>query len=260
VSVDVPEGWSVEPSSRDFALDGDRTPETHTASFDVTVPATATAGDRTLGLTATAGGMRAEATATVRVVDAGCAFTSDGWCAAKLDAFLNHDGISTHAHPGDGTFDGSGWSYAAEVMPAPGPVTMLGTPFEFPDSADGANNSIAASGQTVLLPEGRFDGARMIGASHHGAADPAVATLNYSDGSTDTVSIAFSDWAQPPGAGQQIAWTADHRHYRSTGDVGPTVFLFGRSLAVDPSRTLESITLPNNPRLNVFAVSLHAAG
>ena len=45
---------------------------------------------------------------------------ANGECrpVADLSELFDNDGISTDANPGDGNFDGGGWSFAAELLPA----------------------------------------------------------------------------------------------------------------------------------------------
>src|SRR3954454_12687278 len=71
-----------------------------------------------------------------------------------LDALYDTDGIDTAAARG-GDFDGSGYTFPGEQLPA-GRVEVDGIPFDFPASTAGAKNNVVALGQRVELPKGRY--------------------------------------------------------------------------------------------------------
>jgi PKD repeat protein len=212
------------------------------------------AGRYTANLTVTdPDGNTGRKTVAVRVL-------ADGECRAVADltGSFNNDGISTHAKPGDGNFDDGGWSYAAELLPESvrangGPVEFDGVDYEFPSPADGQLNTVEARGQTIQLPSGRFDELKLLGAAHHGDVQ-AGATITYTDSTTDAVTLSYTDWAQSPKFGETIAVNMPHRHDPS-GDTGPRVYIFGQTIPVDPTKDLASITLPDEDRLHLFAIS-----
>src|SRR6185437_11579589 len=73
----------------------------------------------------------------------------------SLTAFYNHDAIDT-ATAHDGNFDGSGYSFPGDSLPANGLVTVGGVPYQLGSFAAGAKNDIVALGQTIPLPAGRY--------------------------------------------------------------------------------------------------------
>ncbi len=59
--------------------------------------------------------------ATVEVREAArCAGEGGDMCAVDLGKELNHDGAATVAASDEGDFDGGGWSYDGELLPAAG--------------------------------------------------------------------------------------------------------------------------------------------
>jgi hypothetical protein len=48
----------------------------------------------------------------------------------------------------------------------------------------------------------------------------------------------------------------DHRIKAGKGVDGPPVRLFGQSLALDGTKAVRSIALPNDPRVEVYAVTV----
>ncbi|WP_209020779.1 PKD domain-containing protein [Nocardioides sp. 1609] len=244
-----PQGQAVT-YAWDFGVDG-TTDDTSTEQ-DPTYTY-ATAGRYTATLTVTdPDGNTGTATVAVRALESGvCRAVAD------LSTFFNNDGISTHANPGNGNFDGGGWAYATETLPEGvrangGPLVVDGVDHEFPSSVDGLLNNVETNGQTIPLPTGRFSGLSIIAAAHNGDVQQP-ATITYGDGTTSTVQLRFTDWAVSPKFGETIAVDMPHRH-DAGGDTGPRVFLWAQQVAVQ-DKDLVSITLPSDPKLHVFAIS-----
>ncbi|MBP0458176.1 GDSL-type esterase/lipase family protein [Streptomyces montanisoli] len=226
---------------------------------DLEVPATTKPGTHHVTFTVrTSDGRRAHARATLDVEHVGCA-QSDDACTVDLTSAYDHDSIATAAHPGDGDFDGLGWSYAAETLPAADTEVLAGSPFAFPSGADGVDNTVTAKGQTLPLPGLRAGDVRLLAAASGGAVS-TTATVTYTDGTTASLPLNVSDWASGPQAGEDVAVAAPYRYKAAAGRDGPAVDIYARTLPLDPSRTLRSITLPDQARLQLFAVTVHQAG
>ncbi len=155
-----------------------------------------------------------------------------------------------------GGFDGAGYSYPAEEMPPPGLFVSGDVLWTFPRYLDGADNLVAA-GQTVTVPAATYRTLHVLGAAVRGPAEAPV-TLRYSDGGTAQVTLRLSDWGRVPVYGERIAVQTTHRH-SSTGDNPLPVRILHQVLAVDPARTLTSVTLPNASRIHLFALTLQQA-
>jgi lysophospholipase L1-like esterase len=226
---------------------------------DVKVPATTTPGAHHVTFTVrTSDGRQATAQATIDVEHVGCAQTDDA-CTVNLTSAYDHDSIATAANPGDGNFDGLGWSYAAETLPAAGTDVLAGTPFDFPSGADGVDNTVTAQGQTLPLP-GLHAGTLRVLAAASGGAVKTTATVTYTDGSTASLPLNVGDWASGAQAGEDVAVAAPYRYKAGSGVDGPAVDIFAHTLTVDPSRTLRSITLPDQAQLQLFAVTVNQGG
>ncbi|MBE3576406.1 MAG: hypothetical protein IMX00_01715 [Limnochordales bacterium] len=172
-----------------------------------------------------------------------------------LRAHFNQDGVSTLANPADGNFDGVGWNLAAELMPPAGQVVKLaGVEWLMPEYADGLLNNIQARGQRLPLPKGMYSGLYIL-ATATGGGQTGKLTVNYADGSTQTVDIRVSDWCGEPSFGEEVAWEMAHRYDRN-GPTGPATRLFRVWWKLDASREIESVVLPNNPSIHIFALTL----
>ncbi|SFF18377.1 alpha-L-fucosidase [Actinacidiphila alni] len=191
------------------------------------------------------------------------AHRSDTWGSVPgavpvpLDAWFDNDGIDTAAARG-GNFDGSGYSFPGEELPA-GPTVIGGVDFLFPSSAAGAKNNIVANGQRLDLPPGRYLSASFLVSCSYGAAS-GTATVHYADGSTSSAPLGGSDWYS--GGGEL---TASFR-YSPTGTDAHPVAIGISDLWTDPARDAVAVTLPvtgpateGTSALHVFALSLQPA-
>lgn len=145
-----------------------------------------------------------------------------------LDSWFDNDGIDT-AEARGGDFDGSGYTFPGEELPA-GEREIDGTTFLFPASGAGAKNNIVALGQRIDLPPGRYLSGLFLTACSYGAAS-GQATVHYADGTTSTPALGGPDWYSGSGA-----LTAPYR-YRPDGDKDAhQVSIAVTEIALDPTR------------------------
>ena len=157
-----------------------------------------------------------------------------------LDTWFTNDGIDSASAPG-GDFDGSGYTFPAEHLPAGTTATVGGVPFRFGSAAAGAKNDVVATGQTIDLPRGRYFVAYFLVAASYGACG-GTATVHYADGSTSTGSLSGPDWYTGSGA------LVSPFRYAPGGVVdGNPVSLATGQVWVDPAREAGSLS-PNELR------------
>jgi predicted alpha-1,2-mannosidase len=188
-----------------------------------------------------------------------------GTVAGLSDAF-NSRGITSDSAPDAANCDGWGWSYSAEALAAAGAsgssVTVNNVVFPWP--AAGALDNFVPGGQTITLA-GAHAGGRLalLGAVTAGPATGS-ATLSYSDGSSATATIGFSDWTLNGGKAQvmdgtQIAFVTKYRNYIA-GQQDPTqTYIFYTEVPLDPAKTIASVTLPptvSAGRMHIFSLAL----
>ncbi|MBM7513499.1 PKD repeat protein [Nocardioides cavernae] len=235
----------------DFGVDGtdddtstEKSPTwTYTAAGEYTATVTATDPDGNTG------------TSSVRIE-----VLADGECrpVADLSELFNNDGISTDANPGDGNFDGGGWTFAAELLPQAvqqngGPVRINGVDYDMGSPADGQLNNVESDGQVIPLPTGTYDELSILATAHNGDVQKE-ATLAYNDGSTVQVPLRFTDWAVTPKFGEEIAIDMPYRH-NGGGDTSPRVMIFTQRIPLEAGKQPDTLTLPVDPKLHVFGVS-----
>ena len=127
--------------------------------------------------------------------------------------------------------------------------------YDAPDPSGTAPNFVEARGQAMLLPAGSYSALRLVAAAHHGPVT-TVLTVRYTDGTTADVPVAVGDWAGAGRQGGSVTLEMPHRIQRGQGVDGPPVRLFGASADLDASKTVRSIGLQNDPRVQVYAMTL----
>ncbi|MFE3166955.1 alpha-L-fucosidase [Streptomyces sp. NPDC059224] len=172
-----------------------------------------------------------------------------------LDSLYDNDGIDT-ADARGGDFDGSGYTFPGEELPA-GRVEVDGIPFDFPAATAGAKNNVVALGQRVDLPKGHYLSAVFLTAGSYGNA-AGRATVHYADGTTTTAGLSGSDWYA---VGGPLA--APYRYQPDGGKDQHAVGIGTCEVWIDPQREAVALTLPvtgpaeaGKAALHVFALSL----
>ena len=80
--------------------------------------------------------------------------------------------------------------------------------------------------------------------------------MNYTDGTSTTFSQSISDWATPQSnTGESVAVSMAYRNTSSGGQYNSTFNLYGYTLAIDDTKTIASITLPNDKNVEIVAIT-----
>ncbi|MFG3200446.1 alpha-L-fucosidase [Streptomyces sp. NPDC048192] len=216
---------------------------------------------RRLVLGAAAGATAAAALPLTASTPARAAGEQAPWAAVPdpvpvpLGALYDNDGIDTASARG-GDFDGSGYTFPGEELPA-GRIEVGGVPFDFPASTAGAGNNVVALGQRIDLPRGHYLSAVFLTAGSYGDAS-GRATVHYADGSTSTATLGGTDWYAAGGPlSAPYRYTPDGTKDEHSVGIGTS------EVWLDPRREAVAVTLPvtnpaavNKTSLHVFALSL----
>ncbi|MCX5249609.1 MULTISPECIES: GH92 family glycosyl hydrolase [unclassified Streptomyces] len=182
-----------------------------------------------------------------------------------LLAAYDNTGISDDESDHDeADFDGGGWSYSRQALAAAGLApgghgTVDGLAFSWPNSPSARPDNVAADGQTVQLadPAARLS---FIGSAVNGD-QRTKASVTYSDGTTDTIDLAFTDWTVGGGAGtvqygnEVVARTAYRNVSGADRDPVATYVFATKPFAAPEGKTIASVTLPRNTDLHVFTLA-----
>ncbi len=202
-----------------------------------------------------------------------------------LARVYNVDAVAPESAPGDGDADGKGSALPAEDFPpdafgllAPGlPGSKIASAknppaypsgyyadvsptarligFRYGPQENGAKNAVSCDGQVITVPRGRYTGLHVSAASTGGQERPLTLTLTYRDGKTETVTRAVPDWGRPP-TGREAVAILTRRRRTPQGDVAAVSALRHSVVPVTVGKDLVSITLPNDPAIKIFAMTL----
>jgi predicted alpha-1,6-mannanase (GH76 family) len=165
----------------------------------------------------------------------------------------NLRGIGTQA--GDANLDGFGFALAAQELQTNesfrGHVFTLG-----PTAAGKANVLAGGPGVTAPLPNGSAAVVHLLLVAVNGNQVGQSFGVTYTDGSQSTFTLDLPDWfaANPtPGVdfavGMPLRWSGSGPSYGN-------MHVLHAALAVDPTKTVKGLVLPNNVHVKVLAATL----
>jgi predicted alpha-1,2-mannosidase len=255
-SISSPDGLTITPRSGTLLL-GAR----GTGTQSVSVKAPQTEGRHLLTITYRSGTGAALPTVTTEV---------DVAKPGALWPFYNNVGIASDGTRGTADFDGYGWAYSAQQLAAAGAapggtLTVDGISFHLPDTKPGDPDNISATGQTIPLTAANVSRIGFLGSSSGALPGVSInAEVHFSDGGSQTFTLALSDWtlgggtASGPSYGNRTAATTSYRNGSDGTSETAKTYLFETDAALSGHRTITSITLPaptSSGRLHVFAIA-----
>jgi beta-glucosidase len=169
---------------------------------------------------------------------------------SSLAAAYDNVGITDNADPAAGDFDGTGETFSAEALAAGTPTPLTaggqasfgGTTFTWP-TAVGTPDDVIADGQTIDLSGSGTD-LGFLGAGAFGAAS-GTGTITYTDGSTQSYSLAMADWYNnAPVSGDELATTTTSWNFSSSTQTAHPVSIYFASVPLQAGKTVASVTLP----------------
>ncbi len=188
---------------------------------------------------------------------------------ANPSDYYDDTGTSPDSNQACANYDGVGFSYSANALSSAGftpgaTVKADGLTFKWTSGQPCGPDNILAAGQTMLVsgPAGS-NTLGLLESSTDGGTQGTI-TINYTDGSSSTATITSSDWAGGPGATETAAATLPYRNSTSGSSQQLTVYVYATTVAVDRTKTVQSVTFPNVSNttsggataMHIWAVSL----
>ncbi len=164
-------------------------------------------------------------------------------------------------------FDDAGDAYSYNELnlgtPATaGQVNYQGTTFTLGQPT--VPNAISSGAVYTLTQPGNYSSVYLIGAAadivengNKGNAPGAAFLLTYSTGNAVTETVDMSAWNRTGGGtfgDETVVATTNHANTQSGGSNPGTYRLYGYQIAADPTRTLVSVTLPNDRNVVIMAL------
>jgi alpha-mannosidase len=120
-----------------------------------------------------------------------------------------------------------------------------------------ANSPDAVSGKTISLPGAHFSGLRLLAFAVNGSQRMQNFTVTYTDGTSSSFMQSLSDWSDTGNAKGESP--AGEMAYRVMGDGSKDAnpfYTHAYSFALEPGKTVKSISLPANRDVVVLGITL----
>ena len=168
--------------------------------------------------------------------------------AVNMSSADNLFAIANNGTPVSG-IGNDGYAYSANLLGSI--VSWSGETFSL--GAAAARN--AATSTTITLPAGNYTNLSFLATGIYGSQLNQVFTVTYTDGTTTVFTQSLSDWGAPQNfAGESTAVAMAYRVIPSGAtQIGPWN-VYAYSFALNSSKTVKSLTLPNNLSVVVLAI------
>jgi hypothetical protein len=174
----------------------------------------------------------------------------------SLASAFNRTGIYTvgSMYSSTGGLDGGGFAYSASELVS-SPIWNNTT---FVLGGVNSPNDVSANRQVILLPSGNFSAVSLLATGVNGNQRQQVFTAKYADGTTTTFTQSLSDWVTPQSFPGEAIAVGMRTRTTASGSVEsfPSLNLYGYSFTLDNSKAVSSITLPDNPNVEVLAITV----
>jgi alpha-L-fucosidase 2 len=191
-----------------------------------------------------------DATITSEMEDSLAQLGGNGGPGSVLPYNVNAIYTNGSTFPSTGGADGVGNAYSATLLGAS--AAFNGTTFTYgPSNAPDAFTNV-----TVALTPGSFSSLNILAYAIYGDQASQTFQVNYTNGTYSTVTQSISDWGIPGNySGEtKVATMAYRNTYTGGENNGTTTYVYGYTLPVNSSLTVESITLPANNNVRVLGI------
>ncbi len=186
-------------------------------------------------------------------------FTNVQFASQQVDlsSAFNNGGIASDGSLFNNgqSLDSGGSSFSATLLK--NSVSWHGSAFNI--GAADTNDTVMTTGQTIIIPTGTFSSLQFLATATRGSQANQTFTINYTDGTTQTYTQGISDWASSSTyAGESVAVSMPYRNGGGGTSQAGNFKLYGYTIALNPTKIVESITLPNNGNVKLLAMNLLA--
>jgi hypothetical protein len=180
------------------------------------------------------------------------ATATSGTVSVPLSSDYNVYGIySPGSTYSTGGFDNDGYSYSTDKIGST--IVWNGLTFNIgpPNSPD------AVANETINLPAGKFTNLYMLGAMVNNISASQQFTVTYTDGTTTQVTQNMSDWVYAAGwPGESVVNCNYDRNFDNGTTQADSVCVYGYDIALDDTKIVESVTLPNTRNIVFLSMDL----
>jgi hypothetical protein len=118
-------------------------------------------------------------------------------------------------------------------------------------------DAVGSSGQSIALPAGKFADLALFATGIEGDQTGQTVTVNYTDGTSTQFVQSFSDWYTPGNFPNEFEAVAMAYRNEDNGTKDKRIFnLYAYRFKLNPAKTVQSLTLPDNADVIVLAATL----
>jgi len=118
------------------------------------------------------------------------------------------------------------------------------------------NDVISCTGQTVMLPSGSYKTIHILSAAASANSIDAPFKIAGAAGS-QAVSVTIQSWnANPNSPGSSVGFSTVYHLNNGVVDTSAPSVIGQYAIPADPSKRINALVLPNDPRIKIFAITL----
>jgi hypothetical protein len=118
-------------------------------------------------------------------------------------------------------------------------------------------DAVGCSGQTISLTPGKYSSLVLLATGIEGNQASQSFTVSYTDGTAAKFIQSLSDWYTPQEyAGESEGVAMAYRNFDNGTKDQRTFNLYEYQFALKPTKTVKSVTLPNNAHVALLAATL----
>jgi len=180
---------------------------------------------------------------------------------SSLAASFNDIGVTADTNTDPGNWDGGGASFSETALTNAGAgpgasVSSGGLTYTMPSAAASTNDNTVAEGQTIDVSGSGSNIGFLLSASYGPASGSA--TVNYTDGSTQSVTLNAPDWFSTSApSGGTVAVNSTYQNRQGNTTYAHTADLFTESFTLTSGKTVASVTLPPGSALAAGTAAIH---
>ena len=150
-------------------------------------------------------------------------------------------------------FDGDASAYSATLLGS----TLIWNGVTFTLGPPNGIDHIRATGQTIAIVAPQGASLALLGAGVNGAQTNQVFVVNYTDGTSATFTQSCSDWfAFNAFPGESLVTSTAYRDIGNGTLDNRTFNVYGYTFSANSSKTIKSLTLPNNTNVRLLGIEL----
>ena len=214
--------------------------------------ATTQTGFRTVTVTGTSGTLTETTTFTL-AISAAAGSTGKGTPVDLSPAYSLYGIYSNGTRYSTGGLDDDGYSYSANLLGTS--RVYSGILLDFGPAND--LDAVGCAGQVIPLPAGQYSNLVLFATAVNGNQTSQTFTVTYTDGSTTNFTQSLSDWYTPQKyAGEQEGVAMAYRNFDNGTKDNRTFSLYEYRFTLNKTKSVQSLTLPNNSRVAVLSATV----